>query len=52
MVDGRIVFRQGERERVGRELAQAIGKVWEREQHPDHGIGELVTNDADATATR
>jgi formiminoglutamate deiminase len=28
MVDGRIVFRQGDRERVGRDLAQAIGKVW------------------------
>ena len=28
MVDGRIVFRQGERERVGRDLAQAIGRVW------------------------
>ncbi len=28
MVDGRIVFRQGDRESVGRDLAQAIGKVW------------------------
>ncbi|MCW2833831.1 MAG: formimidoylglutamate deiminase [Nocardioides sp.] len=27
MVDGRIVFRQGEREEIGRALAQAIGKV-------------------------
>ena len=29
MVDGRIVFRQGDREQVGRDLAQAIEKVWE-----------------------
>lgn len=29
VVDGRVVFRQGDRERVGRDLAQAIGKVWE-----------------------
>lgn len=28
MVDGRIVFRQGDREQVGRDLARAIGKVW------------------------
>ena len=28
MVDGRIVFRQGERERVGRDLARAIEEVW------------------------
>ena len=27
MVDGRIVFRQGERDEIGRALAQAIGKV-------------------------
>lgn len=29
MVDGRIVFRQAEAGQVGRELATAIGKVWE-----------------------
>lgn len=29
MVDGRIVFRQADADQVGRDLAQAIGKVWE-----------------------
>ena len=28
MVDGRIVVRQGDREEIGRELDEAIGKVW------------------------
>ena len=28
VVDGRVVFRQGDREQVGRDLADAIGKVW------------------------
>ena len=29
MVDGRIVFRQGDTSEIGRDLAQAIRKVWE-----------------------
>jgi formiminoglutamate deiminase len=28
MVDGRVVFRQADADQVGRDLAQAIGKVW------------------------
>ncbi len=29
MIDGRVVFRQGERDEIGRALAQAIGKVYQ-----------------------
>jgi formiminoglutamate deiminase len=28
MVDGRVVFRQGDREELGRELAQAVERIW------------------------
>jgi cytosine/adenosine deaminase-related metal-dependent hydrolase len=28
MVDGRLVVRQGDREELGRELDEAIGRVW------------------------
>ncbi len=28
MIDGRVVFTRGERDEIGRALAQAIGKVW------------------------
>ena len=46
MVDGRIVFRQADADQVGRELATAIGKVWDIVSTIlITGIGELVTND-------
>ena len=28
MVDGRVVVRQGDRDELGRELDEAIGRVW------------------------
>jgi hypothetical protein len=29
MVDGRIVVREGDREQIGRELDEAIRRIWE-----------------------
>ncbi len=29
VVDGRVVFRQGDREQLGRDLADVIGRIWE-----------------------
>jgi hypothetical protein len=29
VVDGRVVFRQGDREQLGRDLAAVIDRIWE-----------------------
>ena len=50
VVDGRVVFRQGDREELGRDLAAAIDRIWEHVMTRTviTGIGELVTNAPEA----